>query len=334
MNNISCSQAFNSLSIQACVIVAVVAAVVTMLATPLVRKIALLKGVVDDPSRDDRRIHKVSIPKWGGFSIYFGFMIPIAYLMITANVPSYILGILLAGTLVLISGGLDDIYHFSAKIQALFLLGLGFLVQYFSGPDYTLQIKSLQVFPDVWLNFGWFSWFLTAFYIFMITKTMDTTDGLDGLTAGISGIAAIMLAVIGIMGRDIYLAVCAAAMGGASLGFLRYNFHPAKIFMGTGGSQLLGFVLACISIPASFKAAGGSAGLVPWFIFAVPLFDAFLVIIKRRLAGQPITQGDNRHLHHVLIQRGFSQRQAVVILYSIALVSCILLLLLLHFKTQ
>lgn len=316
-----------------------IALLVTWFLTPYIQKFALLKGAVDDPFRDERRMHQKLMPKWGGLAIYpgilFSFIIALFVFFPKNTFPSYLISILVIGALVMIMGSLDDIYHFPAKVQALFLILIGFAVQYFSGPDYPLQIKGVE-FPlfftavksNVWISFHWLSWPLTALYIFVVTKTMDTIDGLDGLSAGIAAIAAITFSVLAIMGVQPQIAILAAAIGGSTIGFLKYNFNPAKIFIGTGGSQLLGFMLACMSIIGAFRSATALAIVVPFFVFGIPLFDALFVITKRLLAGQPVTQGDKRHIHHTLIDFGLSQRQAVIILYLITLILCTSLLVL------
>ena len=113
-----------------------------------------------------------------------------------------------------------------------------------------------------------------------------------------------------------------ANLCGASLGFLRHNYNPAKIIMGTGGAQLLGFVLASLSIVGAMKTVAAFAILVPMFVFGVPLFDAVQVVIRRNLSGVPIPQADKRHIHHQLLERGLSQRQAVWALYGVAIAVC------------
>ena len=134
----------------------------------------------------------------------------------------------------------------------------------------------------------------------------------------------ILAAVLGVLSL---LALIAAALAGTSLGFLRHNYNPARIIMGTGGAQLLGFVLAALSIVGAFKTAAAVAIIVPVLVFGVPLFDAVQVVIRRKISGVPITQADKRHIHHQLLDRGLSQRQAVWVLYSIAIVLCVTLVL-------
>ena len=168
------------------------------------------------------------------------------------------------------------------------------------------------------LKFGLFAAPITAFYIFVVTKTMDTIDGLDGLAAGIAAIAACTLTIIATYGGQPRVAILAAALVGSSLGFLRHNYNPAKIFMGTGGAQFLGFSLACLSIVGAFKTAAAVAVLIPVLAFGVPIFDAAFVVIRRVISRQPITQADKRHMHHTLLGLGLSQRQTVLVLYALA----------------
>jgi UDP-GlcNAc:undecaprenyl-phosphate GlcNAc-1-phosphate transferase len=155
-------------------------------------------------------------------------------------------------------------------------------------------------------------------YIFVVTKTMDTIDGLDGLASGIAAISAATLSVIATYSGQPRVALVAAAVAGAAIGFLRHNYNPARIFMGTGGAQLLGFCLACLSIVGALKTAAAVAVIVPVLAFGVPIFDAFFVIIRRLISRQPITQADKRHLHHTLMSKGLNQRQTVLVLYTIA----------------
>jgi UDP-GlcNAc:undecaprenyl-phosphate/decaprenyl-phosphate GlcNAc-1-phosphate transferase len=314
---------------------------VTYLLTPLVRALAFKKGAVDDPKRDDRRIHKEPLPRWGGIAIYVGIVAALAIVLpfafpLGAPYPAYLIGVVLIGGLLVIAGALDDLYQYSAKIQLLLLLGAGVAIQYFEGPvGYgqfgQVQIHSLGIpltnpHQYIELGHGALAVAITAFYIFVVTKTMDTIDGVDGLASGIAAIAAATLVIIAVYGGQPRVAIIAAATAGASLGFLRHNYNPAKIIMGTGGAYILGFMLACISIVGAFKTAAAIALVVPLFVFGVPLFDAVQVVIRRKLSGVPITQADKRHVHHALLGKGLSQRQTVLVLYAAALLLCGVLL--------
>lgn len=311
-----------------------IALVISWALTPYVRKIAIAKGAMDDPKSDDRRVHKEPIPRWGGLAIYGGIAIALLAVLPFAfpdgPYPPYLIGMLVVGAFVVVMGALDDLFQYPAKIQALFLLGAGIAIQFFHDKVGRVQIGSfvipfvgtvVDLTPTYMLSFV-LAVPLTAFYIFVVAKTMDTIDGVDGLAAGIAGIAAATLTVIGVYGEQPRIAIVAAAVAGASIGFLRHNYNPAKIFMGTGGAQLLGFMLACLSIVGAFKTAAAVAIIVPIFIFGVPIIDAVNVVIRRLLSGQPITQADKRHLHHQLLNKGLSQRQTVWVLYGAAFVLC------------
>lgn len=320
-------------------LVGLLALAVTWVVTPLVRKMAFRYGAVDDPNRDDRRIHKVPLPRWGGIGIYAGILVAILVALPLAfpNHPFalYILGMLGISALLVVGGALDDLHQFSAKIQLAYLLAAGFAIQFFASSAGVVQIKGMSWPPlaanGVWIDFHIWAWPLTAIYIFVVSKTLDTIDGVDGLASGIAAIAGAAIAVIGIYEGQPRVALLAAALAGASLGFIRHNYNPARIIMGTGGAQLLGFFLACLSIVGAMKTAAAVAIAVPIMIFGVQLFDAAQVVIRRKLSGVPITQADKRHIHHQLLDRGLSQRQAVWVLYAIALVLCTVLVLAVRF---
>lgn len=307
---------------------------VSMLLTPLIRKLAFKYGAVDDPKRDDRRVHKEPLPRWGGIAIFGGFLLalcailPFAFPMPNSEpFPLYLIGILGIGALIVVVGALDDLFQYSAKIQLLFLLAAGAAITWFGSDDRSRVIIAGTDWPPfgtdgTWVSFGMWAIPLTAVYIFVVTKTMDTIDGIDGLASGIAAIAGGTLCIIATYEGQPRVALISAALCGASLGFLRHNYNPAKIIMGTGGAQLLGFVLASLSIVGAMKTVAAFAILVPMFVFGVPLFDAVQVVIRRKLSGVPITQADKRHIHHQLLERGLSQRQAVWVLYGVAIVLC------------
>ncbi len=314
-------------------IAALIALAVSWFLTPFVIKLAKAQGAVDDPKSDDRRIHKEPIPRWGGLAIYAGLVasllvvLPFAYGPAQVKFPFWLIGLMLVGGALVIVGALDDLYQYKAKIQALLLLSAGFIIQLFAGPPGLNAIDRVQVgtlgIPfdphHFWRILPFAAAPLTAFYIFVVTKTMDTIDGVDGLAAGIATISATTLTIIAVYGEQPRVALVAAALGGSALGFLKHNYNPARIFMGTGGAYLLGFTLACLSIVGALKTAAAVSLIIPALVFGVPIFDAFFVIVRRLASGQPITQADKRHLHHTLLLRfGLSQRQTVWVLYAAA----------------
>lgn len=313
-----------------------IAMAVSWLLTPVVRNFAIKKGAVDDPKRDDRRIHKEPLPRWGGLAIFAGIAVALLVILPFAfpesnPFPKYLIGMLVLGALLVFVGALDDLYQYSAKLQALLLLGAGVAIQFFEGPVGQVQIKSLAIpltTPTQYWVLGALAIPITAIYIFVVTKTMDTIDGVDGLASGIATISAATLMIIAVYGEQPRVAIIAAAIAGASVGFLKHNYNPAKIIMGTGGAYILGFMLACASIVGALKTAAFISLLLPVFVFGVPIFDAFFVVIRRLLSGQPITQADKRHVHHTLLGKGLTQRQTVWVLYVVAAVLCGVLLIL------
>ncbi len=313
------------------ILAALVALVVSWLITPYVRQVAIAKGAVDDPNADDRRVHKEPTPRWGGVAIYAGIVasilivLPFAYPH-TMPIPLYLIGMIVVGGALVVVGALDDIYQYKAKVQACLLLGAGMLVQLFGNKEARVQIATLTLpltnAHNYYLLLPATAVILTAIYIFVITKTMDTIDGIDGLAAGMAAISAATLSIIAGYGGQPRVAIVAAAIGGAAIGFLKHNYNPAKIFMGTGGAYVLGFMLACLSIVGALKTAAVVSVLIPVTVFGIPIFDAFFVIVRRVLSHQPITQADKRHLHHTLLGKGLTQRQAVLVLYGAAIVLC------------
>lgn len=302
--------------------------IVSYLITPYVRNLAIRKGAVDDPKIDDRRVHTEPIPRWGGIAIFAGIavallaILPFAYPK-TQSFPWYLVGMLGISALLVVVGALDDLYQYKAKVQAALLLLAGVAVQFaYSGSD-RIQIQTLSIpLTHNYIQLGLLAVPITAIYIFVVTKTMDTIDGVDGLAAGIASISAGTLMLIGAYSGQPRVALIAAAIGGAALGFLRHNYNPAKIFMGTGGAYVLGFMLATLSIVGALKTAAAVSLLIPVLVFGVPIFDAVRVIILRLMNGQPITQADKRHLHHTLLKRGLSQKQTVLVLYVAAAALC------------
>lgn len=313
-----------------------IALVASLFLTPAVRRMAFHFGAVDDPKRDDRRVHKEPLPRWGGVAIFGGVLLsllavlPFAYP--TGPFPMYLIGILGIGAILVIVGALDDLHQFSAKIQLGVLLLAGLAVQFFGTSEGSIVQVTGMSWPIFavkgdWISFGVWAFPLTAIYIFVVSKTMDTIDGIDGLASGIAAISGITFCIIGSYEGQPRVALISAAVAGASLGFLKHNYNPSRIIMGTGGAQFLGFILAALSIVGTLKTAAAVAIVVPVLVFGIPLFDAVQVVIRRKLSGVPITQADKRHIHHQLLDRGLSQRQAVWVLYSIAIVLSVALVL-------
>ncbi|HAH86314.1 MAG: MraY family glycosyltransferase [Armatimonadota bacterium] len=291
---------------------------IAYLLTPWVRKSAIKLNIMVHPG--GRRVHTRPMPLWGGIAIYAGFAVSALLLMhFTAQKPACnlpIIGVVVAGALLVTVGLVDDMKELSAKAQAgmiilsaLLLMTFGVRIQFLTNPFGGNMI----LLPPV------ISWILTLSWIFAVTKTIDFMDGLDGLAAGIGAIASGVLAIMAYYSNQPHVALMAAALCGACIGFLRFNFNPAKIFMGTGGSQFIGFALGAISVIGAFKVAAAMAIALPILVFGVPIFDAAFVIFKRLSNGQPLYIADKSHLHHRLMQKGLSHKQAVYVIWGISI---------------
>jgi UDP-GlcNAc:undecaprenyl-phosphate GlcNAc-1-phosphate transferase len=300
------------------VVAFVIAVAIAYLVTPLIRMLAIKRKVMVRPG--GRRVHTTLMPLWGGIAIYGAFAIAsllfFAFGNLSAQQHMTVAALLVSGAFVVIMGLLDDMKEFSAAIQAgtiiaaAVILGLfGVRIQFLSDPFHPRHMIPLA---------KWLSWTLSIMWIFLVTKTIDFMDGLDGLAAGIGAIAAGVLGIMAHYSGQPHVALVAAALSGACVGFLRFNFNPAKIFMGTGGSQFIGFALAAISIIGAFKSAAAMAIALPVLVLGVPIFDGIFVILHRLLNGQPMHVADKTHLHHRLIARGFTHKQAVLFIYLIS----------------
>lgn len=309
------------------ILAAVVSAVVALLMTPLVQTLAHKWEVVAHPG--GRRVHARPTPMLGGVAMYAGFVAALVAVLLwrpemlnDKQVLRQVQGLLLGGTLVAVVGVLDDRFELPGWAQALTIVAGGIVLVLFG-----VEIKHItNPFQGggrlVWL--GWLGAPLTVLWILMVTKALDCMDGLDGLAAGIAVIASgsLMLMAMRSGPRFEISAVMAAALMGAGLGFLRFNYPPAKIFMGTVGAQFLGFALAGVSIGGAFKIAAFVAVAAPVLVLGVPLFDTTFVVVRRIVSGRKIHEADTSHLHHRLLDRGLSHRQTIWVIYAITLAFC------------
>lgn len=290
--------------------------VVALLLTPLARALAMRTGIVAHPG--GRRIHSAPTPLMGGLAMYAAFVIVVP--LVVWLTPGLVfsrqtIGILLGGTLVALVGVLDDRFELPGWVQALNILAAGLVLTLFG-------VRIQYVTSPVEIVLGAFSIPVTMLWVLMVTKAVDCMDGLDGLAAGISAIAAFTLMLMAVAtGRQVS-AVMAAALFGATIGFLRFNYPPARIFMGTIGAQFLGFTLAGISVLGAFKIPTLVAVLVPVLVLGVPLFDTTFVVLKRAVSGKKVHEADTTHLHHRLVEKGLSHQQAIWFIYGLTIVFC------------
>lgn len=299
------------------IIAFIIAAAVSFAATPLMMRLAKLVGAIDVPE-DNRRVHTVPIPRLGGLAIFLGF---VAALFYKYGFKHELLGVLTGASIIVTLGFFDDIKPLSAKfkflvqiIAAVIVIQSGVKINGVTNPLYFL-------FPEApYIKFGIWSYPLTLFWIVGVTNAINLVDGLDGLAAGISTISAVTLLFAAMSTGQNVAAFLAAILAASALGFLPYNFNPAKIFMGDTGALFLGFMLSVISVTGALKGAAALSILVPIFAIGLPIFDTLFAMIRRTLSGKSMMEADKGHLHHKLLDAGMSQKQAVLTLYSISAV--------------
>jgi len=277
--------------------------------TFLAKKIAEHVGALDMPN--ERKVHKVAMPRCGGLGIFGGFLV--GY-MIYGNPTTQMLSILIGAFIIVILGFIDDIKPIKASIKFLIQILAACIVVYY-GNTYFNEIT----FLGLYFNFPYIiNTILSVIFIVSIANAINLIDGLDGLAAGISSINYATIAIIAFIGNkigglDIILSLI---MLGATIGFLGHNFPPAKIFMGDSGSLFLGFMIAVISL-LGFKMTTITSLVVPLLILAIPIFDTLLAIIRRLLKGESIGKPDKEHLHHQFLKFNFGTRTTILIIYFI-----------------
>ncbi|ALS26067.1 MraY family glycosyltransferase [Paenibacillus cisolokensis] len=297
-----------------------VALVLALVLTPLVKSLAFRIGAIDKPNY--RKVHTRVMPRLGGLAIYIAFAVALFValpLMPDSLLRPYdinlIRGLLVGGTIIVLIGALDDRFELSAKVKLLGQLAAACVVVFGFGIHINLVNipfgETMQPIAD------WLSIPLTIIWIVGVTNAINLIDGLDGLAAGVSGIAIGTILVMAVIVGFEPIVLLSTLMLGAIAGFLVFNFHPAKIFMGDSGSLFLGFSLATLSM-LGFKQVTIVSFVTPLLIIGVPLSDTFFAIVRRWVNKRPIFAPDKGHLHHRLRELGFSHRRTVLIIYGVA----------------
>lgn len=288
-----------------------VALIAAVAVTPFAIWIAPKIGAMDIP-KDNRRMHKKAMPRFGGIAILAGIILSLA---IFVPHDKGIVSAMVGCGMIYIVGVIDDlknlrpIIKFAGQIicaAVVFAMGLRieFITNYF-GPGN-------MVFGDVACCI------ITILWLVGITNAVNIIDGLDGLAAGISAISALCIGYVAYIHGQYVPTLAMMAIAGAALGFLPYNFHPAKIFMGDGGSQLLGFSIAAFSILGTVKSTTIVVVVIPALVLGLPIFDTAFAIVRRMWKHQSIGTADKEHLHHRIMRAGFGQRRAVMLMYCIS----------------
>ena len=259
-------------------------------------------------------MHDHPIPRMGGLAIFLGFLLSV---LLFAEITPQLRGMLLGSVIIVVLGIFDDIYSLPAMFKFVVQI-VAALVAVFSG-NVIQTLSNPNIFSsDLYWDLGVLSIPVSVIWIVAITNAVNLIDGLDGLACGVSTISSMTLLVISLVVSDAPAAILMAALAGSCIGFLPYNLNPAKIFMGDTGSTFLGYVLAVVSIQGLFKFYTIISFAVPFLMLGLPIFDTCFAFIRRIAHGQSPMHADRSHVHHRLIDMGFSQKQAVAVLYIIS----------------
>ncbi|SES10603.1 UDP-GlcNAc:undecaprenyl-phosphate GlcNAc-1-phosphate transferase [Gracilibacillus ureilyticus] len=281
---------------------------VAVVITPLVIKLAIRIGAVDQPN--ERKVHTKVMPRLGGLAIVFSFFL--GFLIFTPN-GEQAWPIIVGGLIITIVGFLDDLFQLPAKVK---LLGqvMAAVVTVAGG----IQMDFIMVPFGDRIEFGYLTIPITIIWIIGITNAVNLIDGLDGLAAGVSSIVLATISGMALMMGNTFVAFVAFLLLGSTLGFLVYNFNPAKIFMGDTGSLFLGYMISVLSIMGLFKNVTFFSIMVPIIVLGVPILDTMLAIIRRAIQRKPLMAPDKYHLHHCLIRLGFSHKETVIFIYALS----------------
>lgn len=286
------------------------ALMLSLILTPIVRWVAHRVGALARPV--ERSVHRVPVPHLGGVALYLAFSVSV--LATVGWREPAVTGVLLGGFAILVVGVVDDIKTLrpGAKmagqlVAALILVALGTRIGWVTNPWGGLLVLGYMSIP------------LTIFWVISFVNIVNLIDGLDGLAAGITTIASLVLLVMALRtDQALPVVVMGAALTGSALGFLPFNFNPAKIFMGDGGAMFLGFALAALSVEGLLKSTLALAFIIPVVVLGLPVFDTALAIHRRWRQGLPVSGADSDHLHHRLLRLGFSHREAVLAMYGVS----------------
>nr|WP_202406483.1 MraY family glycosyltransferase [Virgibacillus massiliensis] len=269
---------------------------------------AIVIGAVDKPNH--RKVHQKMMPRLGGLAIYSSFLL--GFLIFLPQTYNY-WPILIGATIIMFVGILDDVMQLSAKVKFGGQL-IAAMVPVFGG--YTIEFITVP-FGDR-IEFGIAAIPLTIIWIVAITNAINLIDGLDGLAAGVSSIALLTISVLAISMGNYPIALLSFMLLGSTIGFLVYNFHPAKIFMGDTGSLFLGYMISVIAVMGLFKNVALFSLMVPIIILAIPILDTLFAIIRRIVHKKPLAAPDKFHLHHCIIRMGYSHSQTVIMIYALS----------------
>lgn len=290
--------------------IVVIVAVFTALLFPMVKWISYHVGALDYPN--ERKVHKKPMPVMGGLMIYLGFLF--GYMLFVPQ-STQMLAILIASFIVVITGILDVIKPLRAREKLVGQVVAALIIVFYG----KILLNDISFF-GYYFDFGWLAYPITIVFIVAVMNCINLIDGLDGLADGISMIFFITIGVLAFIIHNLgsLEITIAFIMIGACLGFLIFNFNPAKIFMGEIGSMFLGFMIAVVCL-LGFKAVTLTSLVVPMLILAIPILDTLFAILRRIIHHKPIYEADRQHLHHQLLNKKFSQKTTVLIIYAVSI---------------
>lgn len=287
---------------------ALITLIISLVMTPLFIKYIKKWDLTDKPNY--RKVHATPIPTLGGLVIFTSFIIGLFILRPENTYHMYIVG---GAIVIILLGLLDDIFDLSAKLKFIVQLGVAATVVLGGG----LQVEFINLPFGGQVEFGILSSVITIFWIVGITNAINLIDGLDGLSAGVSSIALVTIAGMAAIMGDVYVFTMAILLFFSTVGFLKYNFYPAKIFMGDAGALFLGYMISVLSL-LGFKNVTIISFIIPIFILGVPIADTLIAMVRRLINKQPMTSPDSSHLHHSLVKFGFTHRQTVLFIYTLS----------------
>lgn len=291
----------------------------SLLLTPVVRRLCERYGWLDVP-RDQRRVHRKATPRLGGVAVVTSMLMALMALQLVNNSVTWSLWeersklfvALAPAAIIFLVGAYDDMYGISPRVK---FVAQGLAASLFFALGGRIEILSVSFAGAIKLPVV-VSFVVTVVWIVAITNAFNLIDGIDGLAAGAALFASLVMIVVSIVTGHSFVTVIALAMAGALIGFLRYNFNPASIFLGDSGSLFVGFTLATLSVQGTQKASTVVALAIPLLAFGLPIIDTSLALLRRFTSGRPLFEGDKEHIHHKLLARGWSQRRVVLVLYG------------------
>ena len=297
-----------------------IATIASLITTPLIRRLCERYKLLDVPS-DGRRIHRKAVPRLGGVALYISCLAALSLLPFVDNLLTQTLSgfkpefltLFVPATLVLLLGVYDDLRGTNAVVK---FVSLGLIATLFYVMGGRIDALSIPLFGSVQLP-GIASFVITVVWLVGITNAFNLIDGLDGLASGAALFSSLVILGVSVSQERTLMIVVSLVLCGALAGFLRYNFNPASIFLGDSGALFTGFLLAALSVLGTQKATTAVAIVVPILAFGFPVVDTAMTMGRRVISRKPVFQGDNEHIHHMLLARGWSQRRAALVLYGV-----------------